>query len=96
MRKHGNKESTINVRRVYCTQFLCSLESQGLRSIGELQPIHIYDAFISTLSKEGLAAIFNFKKKLGIHKDDKLHVRLNPKYATQKVTRLAKDGKFLP
>lgn len=53
MRKSGNRESTINVRRVYCTQFLCSLESQGLTSLSELRPNHIYDAFISTISKEG-------------------------------------------
>lgn len=43
-----------------------------------------------------VAAIFKLKKKLGIHKEDKLHVRLNPKYATQEVARLTKEGKSLP
>ncbi|MCB2357313.1 tyrosine-type recombinase/integrase [Clostridium estertheticum] len=87
MRKHGNKESTINVRRVYCAQFLCSLESQGLISIGELQPIHIYDAFISTFSKEG------FSKKIPLflnylynqHILDKNYSTLVPKYATPQI-----------
>jgi site-specific recombinase XerD len=87
MRKHGNKESTINVRRVYCTQFLCSLESQGLRSIGELLPIHIYDAFISTLSKEGFCEKIPFflNYLYSQHILDKNYSTLVPRYATPQI-----------
>ena len=52
MRRSNNRESTINVRRVYCTQLLCSFESQGLTSLSELQPNHIYDAFISLYEED--------------------------------------------
>jgi len=87
MRKHGNKESTINVRRVYCAQFLCSLESQGLSSIGKLQPNHIYDAFISTLSKEGFCEKIPFflNYLYSQHILDKNYSTLVPRYATPQI-----------
>lgn len=87
MRKHGNKESTINVRRVYCSQFLCSLESQGLSSIDELQPNHIYDAFISTLSKEGFCEKIPFflNYLYSQHILDKNYSTLVPRYDTPQI-----------
>lgn len=41
------------------------------------------------------SAISSLKKKLGIYKQDKLHVILNPQYATQEVARLTQEGKSL-
>ena len=55
LKKSGNKPSTINVRRIYCAQFLCFLETRGLTSLTELQPLHIYEAFAAINSKEGFS-----------------------------------------
>lgn len=87
MRRSGNRESTINVRRVYSTQFLCSLESQGLASLSELQPNHIYDAFISASSKEAFCEkipwFLNYLYRE--HILDKNYSTLVPKYATPQI-----------
>jgi len=87
MRRSGNRESTINVRRVYSTQFLCSLESQGLTSLSELQPNHIYDAFISASSKEAFCEkipwFLNYLYRE--HILDKNYSTLVPKYATPQI-----------
>lgn len=87
MKKSGNRESTINVRRVYCTQLLCSFESQGLTSLSELQPNHIYNAFISASSKEGfcekIPGFLNYLYRE--HILDKNYSPLVPKYATPQI-----------
>ncbi len=95
MRRSGNRESTINVRRVYSTQFLCSLELQGLTSLSELQPNHIYDAFISASSKEGFCEkipwFLNYLYRE--HILDKNYSTLVPKYSTPQILPTVYTGK---
>ena len=67
--------------------YLCSLESQGLTSLSELQPNHIYDAFISASSKEGfcekIPGFLNYLYRE--HILDKNYSTLVPKYATPQI-----------
>ena len=87
IRKFGKKESTLNRRRVDCTQFLCSLELQGLTSLSELRPNHIYDAFLSASSKVSFCEIipgflnYLFKE----HILDKNYSTLVPRYARPQI-----------
>ena len=51
LRLRGNRESTIAARKMYCVQFLCSIEKNGVSALSNLQPKHIHDAFLGSNSK---------------------------------------------
>lgn len=51
LRKKGNRESTIELNRLYCIQFLHLLEEDGILDLKEIKPEHIYNAFSKSTSK---------------------------------------------
>ena len=51
---HGLKPATVEVRRIFATQFLNSVYRQGIRSLNEISGIHVGAAVLSAGSAEGI------------------------------------------
>jgi len=65
LRHRGNRESTIEARKIYCVQFLYAIEKNGVSALSDLQPKHIHVAFLESNSKGSFRqAVLPFLKYL--------------------------------